>query len=229
MEQQNRRAMHKKAILIIYILLITKSVKSQSSDCDFKMIYSKCFVNFVNFKDTIQYNLYNNSLCADSIDSTKLILYLIDKNNNKDQFGNLILPEVVNSEFAVNTTIIINKNLPVKPSIYSESEPLKRGNSVILIPTKILFIYFINALYESNFMFQNNIALSDNKHIVEVEQTIDKSQHITYKVKYKGIIRKGLRSIRKWEKFVAKNGIKYTRENNISPLYYSNIKWVRLP
>jgi len=87
----------------------------------------------------------------------------------------------------------------------------------------LMRIYFISGLYYGDLYFTDKVVLQEKI----TEKNSNKNNTLSGDSNLRSIerIKKARRSLRKWLRVMNKKGLKNLRENNISPLHFSNLKW----
>lgn len=198
-----------------FIALVSIQFQLTAQTCD--SIWLKSFRKFVRYKDSVSYTTWYNmdklDIASGCLSDT---LYGIKFLGSKIFYGHKI-----NEEFEYDISYLPFSVLPTLPRKSSDS------NSSILIfdtsyseknvPTEMLKLFFITAMYEGNFSFKEKTQLgllNDTKFIGEGNINRDKK-----------LMKSAEKSLSKWIKLLDERGLEHLRMNEISPLYFSNLKW----
>jgi hypothetical protein len=185
------------------------------------------FERFINHFDTIPYSL------LDIMDSSTCLKDTLGIVNNLMSFSYSTYDQ---TRLAVSTHKIdkryYGRNLTSKNQPSHSFAPRSKT-----YPVEAIKLYFIYALFRSNFEFSDSICLKtkrgtylsfNDKYSLDCDSTITRKKGEQIMMKsfdnYK-LIRKAESSYRKWLTQLNKLGMDEMRKRNWHPLYWSNLTW----
>jgi len=198
--------------ILIYLFIFNFSLLANSQDACFTAKIES-FQGFMYYRDSLPYSIdiYQSNPVNDCLkDTAELIkfmgskIFFGKKRKNKFTYTSSYLPMSTHP-------YSLGYNKPKDPYL-SVMGPLVPGKE---IPVELIKLYYIYALYESDFYFRPKIRAGVDGYLIG-EGDVKKDARL---------MKDAENSLSTWLILLESHGLQYLRNEKISPLHFSKLKW----